>query len=317
MALNLKLYILDPASQFGRVDSPYDLIDFAKKRNRREASCTNRIRPNIITSDGKLSKMPKPVVDRSGEFQESKEGSSSNISTENATIATNLMDVDTEADSEMKKICTSNEPSKSQSKETELNLSSMPQSDPVAAGVFFEACPTNDLDKCGSICEENIKKKAEFNSNKLKSPIFKRLDWGDVHFEKVTIGKAIKFKDIVKYHTNDDEDILIIDTFKSVKNKSSVCTTNLDSGVNGEDCNDNLNDTGESSSSGSGHSKRYTDAFKLEVSKFMLKHSAQEAYKRYGIARSTAKRWKKIYISSNNSSLVAGIIDDVIFDIVK
>jgi len=316
MALNLKLYILDPASQFGRVDSPYDLIDFAKKRNQREASCTNEIRPNMITSDDNLSKMPKPVLDRSGEFQDSKEDSgshiSSNISTENASIATNLMDVDTEADSDMKKICTSKEPSKSQSTETELNLSSMPQSDPVSASVFFEACPTNDLDKCGSICEENIKKKAE-----IKSPIFKRLDWGDVHFEKVTIGKAIKFKDIVKYHTNDDEDILIIDTFKSVKNKSSVCTTNLDSGVNGEDCNDNLNDTGESSSSGSGHSKRYTDAFKLEVSKFMLKHSAQEAYKRYGIARSTAKRWKKIYISSNNSSLVAGIIDDVIFDIVK
>merc|ERR1719342_1251822 len=193
----------------------------------------------------------------------------------------------------------------------------MPQSDPVAARVFFEARPTNDLDKCGSICEENMKKKAELKSNELKSPIFKRLDWGDVQYEKVTNGKAIKFKDIVKYHTNDDEDILIIDTFKSVKNKSSVCTTNLDNGDNGEDCNDNLNDTGESSSSGSGHSKRYTEAFKLEVGKFMLKHSAQEAYKRYGIARSTAKRWKKIYISSNNSSLVARIIDDVIFDIVK
>jgi len=159
MALNLKLYILDPASQFGRVDSPYDLIDFAKKRNQREARCTNKIRPNKITSDGKLSKMPEPAVDRSGEFQESKEDSgshisSSNISTENATIATNLMDVDTEADSDMKKICTSKEPSKSQSTETELNLSSMPQSDPVATSVFSEACPTNDLDKCGSICEE-------------------------------------------------------------------------------------------------------------------------------------------------------------------
>ena len=165
MALNLKLYILDPASQFGRVDSPYDLIDFAKKRNQREARCTNKIRPNKITSDGKLSKMPEPAVDRSGEFQESKEDSgshisSSNISTENAT---NLMDVDTEADSDMKKICTSKELSKSQSTETELNLSSMPQSDPVATNVFSEACPTNDLDKCGSICEENIKKKAEFN----------------------------------------------------------------------------------------------------------------------------------------------------------
>jgi len=159
MALNLKLYILDPASQFGRVDSPYDLIDFAKKRNRREASCTNRIRPNIITSDDKLSKMPKPVVDRSGESQDSKEDSgshisSSNIPTDNATIATNLMDIDTEADSDKKKICTSKEPSKSQSTETELNLSSMPQSDPVATSVFSEACPTNDLDKCGSICEE-------------------------------------------------------------------------------------------------------------------------------------------------------------------
>jgi len=138
MALNLKLYILDPASQFGRVDSPYDLIDFAKKRNQREASCTNEIRPNMITSDDNLSKMPKPVLDRSGEFQDSKEDSgshiSSNISTENASIATNLMDVDTEADSDMKKICTSNEPSKS---------------------------PTNDLNKCGSICEEkNMKKKS-------------------------------------------------------------------------------------------------------------------------------------------------------------
>jgi len=155
MALNLKLYILDPASQFGRVDSPYDLIDFAKKRNQSEARCTNK----KITSNGKLSKMPEPAVDRSGEFQESKEDSgshisSSNISTENATIATNLMDVDTEADSDMKKICTSKEPSKSQSTETELNLSSMPQSDPVATSVFSEACPTNDLDKCGSICEE-------------------------------------------------------------------------------------------------------------------------------------------------------------------
>jgi len=146
MALNLKLYILDPASQFGRVDSPYDLIDFAKKRNQREARCTNKIRPNKITSVGKLSKMPEPG---SGSHI-----SSSNISAENATIATNLMDVDTEADSDMKKICTSKEPSKSQSTETELNLSSMPQSDPVATSVFSEACPTNDLDKCGSICEE-------------------------------------------------------------------------------------------------------------------------------------------------------------------
>merc|ERR1719474_1078252 len=80
--------------------------------------------------------------------------------------------------------------------------------------------------------------------------------------------------------------------------------------VDGED--DVLNATGESSSSGSGHSKRYTETFKAEVCNFMLKHSAQEAIKKYGISWNTAKRWKKANIASGSSCIVNEIIDDVI-----
>jgi len=299
MALNLKFYILDPASRFGKVDSTLDLITFARKRNFRDEFGNKRLRTSITTF-GERRLQTDVNADVEYEVPENQcHKTSSNILKQNNPIETNSW--------------TKNFAMKEPSSSTEIEFNSMSDENPVAERNISEDSLTNNLGKCAANCDENQK-----DNKESISPLFKRLDWREVEVSEAKIGVTSKprSKAKVKILTNDD-DIMILDICKSVKVRESSDSIgdNVENYVNGEEFNDVLNDTGESSSSGSGHSKRYTKTFKAEVCKFMLKHSAQEAKKKYGISWSTAKRWKKAYNASESSRIVSQIIDDVILDI--
>jgi len=313
MALNLKFYILDPASRFGKVDSTLDLITFARKRNVRDEFDNKRIRTSINTYVEK-----RLETDASAYAEYDVPDNQCHKTSSNKPIETisSTMNTDTRSGYVVPKNCPTQKPSNS----TEIKPNSISDVDPEAESIISEDSPTNDVGKCASNCDEN--QKNEYKES--ISPLFKRLDWREVEVSEEKLGETSKprSKATVKILANDD-DIMILDICKSVKVRESSDSIidnvenveNYVNDVNGEEFNDVLNDTGESSSSGSGHSKRYTKTFKAEVCKFMLKHSAQEAKKKYGISWSTAKRWKKAYNASESSRIVSQIIDDVILDI--